>query len=59
MKKPPLGLMPHHIWLRIRIRNITNAIRRYRYHSMDEKPEWKQELKKLKTQLRLCQPTNN
>jgi hypothetical protein len=44
-RKPPLGLMPKHIWIDRRISDIMRAFIRYEDAKLPVPPEWRDELR--------------
>lgn len=50
--QPPLGIMPHKIWVEIRITGLNDAIKRYKKVNKPYPIQWKRELALLKHLLR-------
>jgi hypothetical protein len=44
-KKPPIGIITHHLWLEERVDNLMKAIDRYKEAGVPIPKEWQSELK--------------
>lgn len=45
--KPPLGIMPHKIWVELRVQDLLEAMKRYSESNMVIPREWIEELQQL------------
>lgn len=52
-QKPPIGLMPEHIWKEQRFNSICHAIGRYVFSGLDPLPEWVDEGRRLMKELEM------
>lgn len=46
-QKPPLGVMPHSVWVLFRQQDLARAIQDYRDAGLEPKPAWLHELEDL------------